>query len=186
MHARARYAAAAGLVVLSGALVGCSGEAAPQGSPAPSTSVASSATPTAPTLPAEAKGTSPQAAEAFVRHYVDLINYSLRTLDGKPMLEASAESCELCKGFARIVADVERRNGRFEGGDWRIRELQIRPHGVPRERNVMALVAVSEETIRYARKGKTTRYPQREASFNFIVREGSTGMTVVRILGGAR
>ena len=60
-------------------LTACS-EDAPKASPAP-TSPTTSASPSAPALPLAAQGKGPKAAEAFVRHYVDLINYGLRTLD---------------------------------------------------------------------------------------------------------
>ncbi len=84
-----------GLVVaLAVGLAGCSDDPAPSGSPQPTAS--SSATPSAsvPTLPEAAKGDGPKAAEAFVRHYVDLINYGLATLDSRPLAEASTEECD--------------------------------------------------------------------------------------------
>ena len=69
---------------LAGSLVsGCTSSAEP--SPLPptpsSSSAAPSPSPTPPSLPPEAEGTSPKAAKAFVRHWVDTINYAMSTGD---------------------------------------------------------------------------------------------------------
>ncbi len=69
--------AAAVAALLLPTLGGCAGDEAPEASPA--TSASSTSTSAAvPTLPAAATGTGPKAAEAFVRHYVDLINHATR------------------------------------------------------------------------------------------------------------
>jgi hypothetical protein len=74
-------AAAVSIVAAVGVLVGCDDSSAddPADSGLPSESETTKSSPpqptgrTPPTLPAEAEGTSPKAANAFVRHYVDLI-----------------------------------------------------------------------------------------------------------------
>jgi hypothetical protein len=184
---RLRMRARVGVVVAAvsaAVLAGCGGSDAPEGSPAPSAAT-SSAAPSAPALPAAAEGQGPRAAEAFVRHYVDLINHGLETLDERPLVAESTQDCDLCRGFARILAGVDAKGGSYEGGQWGLRGIERRPHGVPGEYNFRALIRVSEETIRYPDDEDAT-HPQREAYFNFIVRENDAGFAMIRIIGGAQ
>ena len=58
-------------------LAGC-GSDNPKPAPPETSSASPSASPSvvAPTMPAEAKGTGPEAAKAFVRHYIASLNYA--------------------------------------------------------------------------------------------------------------
>ena len=90
--------------------------ASPSGNPLPSESTAATPTPTGPpTRPADADGLSLAAAEAFVRHYVDLMNYASQTGDGGPLLAASEAGCEGCKQYADFAAKVNAANGGLSG-----------------------------------------------------------------------
>ena len=97
--------AAALAVVLGMTATGCSQDSA---SPAPlePTTTTPSSTPTAsptgpPPMPAEARGTSRKAAVAFVRHWVDTLNYSADTLDSAPLKKLSSPECDACNAASR-------------------------------------------------------------------------------------
>ena len=90
----------------------------------------SSATPTpspteaAPTLPAEAKGTSEAAAKAFVRHYVDSVNYAMRTGVTTDLDRLAAPSCSTCRAIVDRIDEVYGEDGRLEGEGWTIISLR--------------------------------------------------------------
>ncbi|WP_162599963.1 DUF6318 family protein [Nocardioides solisilvae] len=107
-------------VSLAVSLTGCSADAEPEvriADPSPS---ASAGVPPmeAPTLPADVEGTGPRAAEAFVRHYVDLINYSFDTLDTGPLRDVAHRLCLSCDGGADFVDRVRKKGGTLEGGHY--------------------------------------------------------------------
>ncbi|MGW6198142.1 DUF6318 family protein [Kribbella sp. NPDC055110] len=84
--------------------------------PSPTTSTQPNGTPSGPPLrPATANGLSLAAAEAFVRHYVDLMNYASQTGDGRPLLAASDGGCEGCKQYADFTAKINASNGGLSG-----------------------------------------------------------------------
>ncbi len=94
-----------GVTLSAAVLAGCQSNPKP---PPLDDAAASSPPPTAsttkpaPTLPAEAKGTSEAAAKAFVRHYIALINYAMATGDAE--CTRQAEPPRLCVLYRRWSA----------------------------------------------------------------------------------
>lgn len=81
-----------------------------------SASAATSSMPgTPPSRPAAAAGLTLAAGEAFVRHYVDLMNYASQTGDGAPLLAESEAGCEGCKQYADFAAKINAANGGLSG-----------------------------------------------------------------------
>ena len=124
----------ASAVLLGCLLAGCSEDAPePEPLPSPSSSSAPSAGPPEsvspspdrepPTMPPEARGTSRAAAEAFARHYVDLINYAMHSGDTSPMRRAAQRACSGCNVIAEAIDDVYGGSGRVVGGDWLVRSV---------------------------------------------------------------
>ncbi|TCO33223.1 hypothetical protein EV652_103222 [Kribbella steppae] len=85
----------------------------PTGTTPPTTTSASPSGP--PSRPPAADGLTLGAAEAFVRHYIDLMNYASQTGDGAPLLAASEAGCEGCKQYAGFAAKVNGANGGLSG-----------------------------------------------------------------------
>ncbi|MEV0283318.1 DUF6318 family protein [Kribbella sp. NPDC050820] len=94
--------------------------------PSTPTATSSNATPTTtsgtsaptsapPSRPSAADGLTLAAAEAFIRHYIDLMNYASQTGDGAPLLAASESGCEGCKQYAAFAAKVNGANGGLSG-----------------------------------------------------------------------
>lgn len=124
---RARVVGSA-LVVALGAiwLSGCDSDAAappPMETSTRSPSATPSPTPTAPTLPAEAKGTTEASAEAFVRHYIDVLNYAGRSGDTAALSALSADTCESCLNIISRIDNVYAAGGSIEGDGWAVFEI---------------------------------------------------------------
>jgi hypothetical protein len=110
-------------------LAGCQSNPAPPPLDAAPSPTASSPSPspsaTPPAMPAEATGTSRAAAKAFVRHYIDMVNYAMATGDTGPLVQSSAEDCESCSAVAENISSLYRSGGRLEGKGWRVADLMI-------------------------------------------------------------
>lgn len=159
-----RRSARAGVLpalVLSLALAGCGGDdeiepKMPDSNSAASTNTAESPSPTEPvepTLPPEAEGDDAAAAEAFVRHYFDYVNYAQATGDTKGLRELALPGCPACNGVADGIDRVYKRGGEMRGG-----ELTIT-------------------------KGKTYRYPTdagQPQTFSITISYTNTAQKIVR------
>ncbi len=110
-------------------LSGCSGDAPEPGPLRSSSASPSSSSPTspsprspsasvseaAPTLPPEAKGTDEASAEAFVRHWVAVLDYSGPAGDSRALRQLSTPGCVDCDAIADFIDDVAVHNGRIQG-----------------------------------------------------------------------
>lgn len=90
--------------------------------PTPSSSPSESASPrpTPPAMPAEAEGTSPAAAKAFVRHYFEQINYAALSGDTETLRELSTDDCESCDAIASNVERIYNAGGHMETEGWKL------------------------------------------------------------------
>jgi len=80
--------------------------------------------PSAPTLPAAAEGDSVRAAEAFVRHYIELLNYAMTTGDTKAFRAASRD-CEGCDRYAELFEEIAHAGGLAKTKGWSIDEIAV-------------------------------------------------------------
>jgi uncharacterized protein DUF6318 len=71
-------------------------------------------------MPAEAKGTNSRSAEAFARHYVDLINYAMHSGDTAAIRAMSTKQCQTCEAIAGAIDRVYEKSGHLEGAGWRV------------------------------------------------------------------
>ena len=94
-------------------VAGCTDGSSPKPSPLPS--------PSAPAMPAEARGSTPPAVEAFGRHYVAAVNFALRTGDTDHLKELAASTCGGCAAITNRIDEVYGRGGRLEGAGWIVR-----------------------------------------------------------------
>jgi hypothetical protein len=119
-----------GAVALLLAIAGCTDDAAspkplPSASSAAPSSASSSASPTGvPSMPAEARGTTAASAEAFVRHYVDLINYAMASGDTTQVTKLATANCSGCSVISKSIGAVYAKSGTVRGGRWEIRGLE--------------------------------------------------------------
>jgi len=121
-----RVRAVGAVAVFAAVLSGCSGD---EPAPAPTTSASAtaeatptqSAPPTAPaiqpppTLPPEATTQDAAGAEAFVRHWFDLVNYGYNTGDTDPLQAASSSLCIECDSYVERILEVTGFGSYIEG-----------------------------------------------------------------------
>ena len=112
---RVRTIIAAAMFSFALALVGCS-------DPQPKEPDGPTATPTqvAPTLPEAATEDSEEGAVAFVKHYIELLNYAANTGDVKPLREASDPNCEGCNSYIALFEETYANGGYFRDSLWTI------------------------------------------------------------------
>ena len=107
------------LLVGSLLITGCTGDEPNPPSPS-STSESptdtSSPTVTVPAMPEEAKVGDAAGAEAFVRHWIDLLNYAYATGDTEPVKAVSDAGCEACQTIFSVIQQRAAGNKRLEGG----------------------------------------------------------------------
>lgn len=169
-----RYAATVVVSVVVSALVlsGCTGEddepdadESPSQSTAPTstdptdpTSAATADTPEAPELPTDATQQTEAGAEAFVRHYIELINYAQSTGDGAPLSDLSAQSCSVCQSFASRSDSLYAEGGRSEGGDFTVNEISPLPLDYGADSAFYVETDVSPQTL-FEADGTESEYP---------------------------
>lgn len=104
-------------------LSGCTGDE-PDPPASSSTSTSPTETPvdtarptlTAPALPDAATVGDAAGAEAFVRHWIDLLNYAYATGDAEPVKAVSDAGCEACQTIFSVVQQRAAGSKRLEGG----------------------------------------------------------------------
>jgi hypothetical protein len=155
-------------VVLSVALTGCSAEEGPPPSPsspsassasAPETPVptSSSAAPAAPELPAAATTFDAAGAEAFVRHFWDVVNHAYATGDTDPVLAISDTGCGACQSLVENARAVTDAGGSFVGLEFQTSDyLSQAPNGEGRSL-VSGLLAATPDAYVLNAQGERER-----------------------------
>jgi hypothetical protein len=138
-----RFVAVLAALACSAALVGC--QANPEPAPLPSESPSATApseagspSPAPPTMPAEARGTSEKSAKAFVRFYIDALNFATATGDTHVAREFSDHTCNSCDAMLDKIEEVYREGGFFRGRGWAVTNIKYQPLQ-PRERPVLSV-----------------------------------------------
>jgi hypothetical protein len=131
------------------ALAGCQANPTPPPLASTSTSPTPSPSPAtaAPTLPAEAQGTSNAAAKAFVRHYFDTINHAMNTGEVEQFRLLSAENCESCAAIAGNIDATYAAGGEISSRGWSLRSVTVVP-GQPAQAPILDLgVRLTRERV---------------------------------------
>ena len=113
---RVRTIIAAAVFSSALALVGCS-DPEPKEPNGPT----KTATPTqvAPTLPEAATKDSEEGAVAFVKHYIELLNYASDTGDVERLREASDPKCGGCNSYVELYESTYANGGYFKDSGWK-------------------------------------------------------------------
>jgi len=106
------------------ALAGCTGSEPRTPSPSSSTASSPSTSPSAPSATESAPPELPEAAttgdaagaEAFVKHWVDALNYAYQTGDTEPLRAISESGCQTCSDLSDEIEERRCSGKRLEGG----------------------------------------------------------------------
>lgn len=125
------------LALLLLALAGCSGDdPEPKFEPTPSSAPTSASVdptqsptgPVEPTLPVDAEADTKVGAEAFVRYWIELVNFAQATGVTAKLERLNDMRCSGCRGVTDAIGTAYETGGRIEGGEWsagRMRELPL-------------------------------------------------------------
>jgi hypothetical protein len=172
-------------VVAVGALglAGCQANPAPPPLESTSTSPTPSPSPTiaAPALPAEAQGTSKAAAKAFVRHWIDVLNYAMNTGDTAELVDLADRSCSTCEAIANRIEDVYAAGGHLEGSGWRILTLSYLEGEHPKSPLVAAGIEIAPQTAFASPEAAPSQSPRSRGHLDFSLGWKPTGWNVLRL-----
>ena len=91
----------------------------------PSASPSAKPTTTAPPLPESARKNTPAGAANFVKHWIEVSNYSAQTGDTKQLRTISEPDCDGCNAYIELYEATYSKGGYFKGGDRRIGEVDM-------------------------------------------------------------
>lgn len=80
-----------------------------------------------PKLPELAKEKSPGGAKAFVKYYIEAVNYAWLTHSTELLKTLSTDRCIQCTDIAEGIDDIKRQNGETTGALWRPKALVLIP-----------------------------------------------------------
>jgi hypothetical protein len=163
-------------IALSLALAGCSGGdeqaggSGPSGPPA--TSSSTSAAPQhdgPPQLPSLAREHSNAGAKAFVRYYIDVLNYADASGDPAPLRDAATPQCQICKILSTAVEEIARSGGTQIGGEWILREVRTLPHS-GNQANMLVGIHIRVGITRRTRESPPHRSGPTNVTYEFQLR----------------
>lgn len=174
------------MMVVALLLAACQGNPEPpplDGTPtSPSPSRTTSPTVAAPSLPPEAEGTSPTAAKAFVRHWIEVLNYAGPAGDAQALRRLSARQCAACSAIIQLIENVESHEGEISGDGWRLLQLKVvSSGGASGEVIIDATVDVEPQEIRPSINAEAETFPGGQRLKTFWVRPRNGSWVVTRL-----
>ena len=172
---RGRVAGCAVLLVLGG-VAGCTSDAEPSPLPSPtsSPSPSQSSTAAAPSLPPEAEGTSPAAAKAFVRHWIDTLNYAGASGEVEHLRALSHNRCVSCTAVIEAISKVYSAGGHYEGAGWAVEAIKYQPLQPRLEPVLVVGVDIAPQTVLEREGRQPERFEGGNRSMTFrLARVGS-------------
>jgi hypothetical protein len=182
-RSRTTRALAVGIAIL--ALAGCSGGVAPAGGPGPSgppaTTRSTSAAPQhdgPPQGPSLAREHSNAGAKAFVRYYIDVLNYAWTNGNPRALREFDRRGCSLCSDFVTVLERRTRRGGRQVGGTFAVDRVGVAGVGGDGEYLLVADITVSRGQSWATATSQPTRIHHDSHSLNIHLRWRKSSWTL--------
>jgi hypothetical protein len=126
-----------------------------------------------PPLPDAAKGTSEASAKAFVRHYVELINFAVATGSTQAFTAVSDRNCVSCNAVADRVRNVYGAGGSIISDGWVIESIQTVPSQPTRAPKFDVGLRLSKQIVRKAADSRPETFEGGKLPATFhLVRRG--------------
>ncbi|MGH3365742.1 MAG: DUF6318 family protein, partial [Nocardioidaceae bacterium] len=139
-----------------------------------------SPTATPPTMPAAAKGASEAAAKAFVRHWIDVLNYAGPAGDARELEKLSGGKCAACSAITSLIDDVDKAGGYIRGKGWSVKSIKLL--GSARQRRIVeAQVDVAPQEIRQEAGGESVHFDGGSRLKTFWVGRSKDAWIVTRL-----
>jgi hypothetical protein len=144
-------------------------------SPTPSPSPATAA----PTLPAEAQGTSKAAAKAFVRHWIDVLNYAGSAGDPNAIRQISDDACTACTAIADYIEQVNLGGGQIDGEGWAVLEVKVVSLDPGKIATIDVVTSVNVQEVRASAQSEVQRFEggRRLKTFSLTASDGTWVVT---------
>jgi hypothetical protein len=97
-------------------------------------------------MPALAHQKSTAGAKAFVRYYIDVLNFAHIIASGELLAHISSSDCEVCRYLGENIDEMERQGGGQKGGAWTARSIKLLPAGSAEQRNLSVTILVNRGT----------------------------------------
>lgn len=166
------------LVVLACALLGMTLAACDDdtdsGTAPPSTAAPTSTSPTSddppddvapPVMPAAAREKTTAGAKAFVKYYIDVLNYGFTHNSSEGVRELATRECDVCERFADSIDKNLRRGGGQTGGQWTPTKIWMLTNTAQQPTVTLAEMRVatgyyveSQGGVRHPIRSKTLKY----------------------------
>lgn len=169
------------------ALSGCSGDGeatTPTPTPSPSvTSPTASPSPTPPALPDAARAHTPEGAEAFVRHFWEVVDYASTNLDPEAIKTLIEPGCTGCFGGHDAIAEVRDGGGRLIGGGTDLSDVRVHL-GRAGQRAIAVVRAYADtqhQTVDYPGTEKDRTNPAAKVRFEMVLHQRPASWSVAAL-----
>ena len=132
-------------------------------------------------MPAEAKGTSEASAKAFVRHYVEVLNYAGPAGDDQAIRQLSSPKCTACSAIADFIKEVEANHGSIDGKGWLVRDVKVVSRLTRSELVLDVTTKVNRQTVRTSADAKPKTFAGGLRLKTFWLSNSPRGWTVTRL-----
>jgi hypothetical protein len=170
------------------ALAGCSGDEeagglSPSSPPADTSSAPTSSASTAPPdgppkLPAVARQHTNAGAKAFVRYYIDVLNYAYMNARPNALARVSPKACDLCSAGMTVLRRLARAGGEQRGGRMAATKVVVGPFEPDTTRIYFAKIHVSPGSSRGSADSPFTPIKEQNFMLEFDLRWVATAWTI--------
>lgn len=154
----------------------------------PTTPATSDPTPTEtppPTEPPEAGEKTEAGAKAFVKYWIETLNYSGKTGDTEELRRIGSSSCRSCASILDLIDGVYADGGKIIGEGWEPKRLRMSTSGVGDRIEVRAVVRINPQVIRHGDGSPADRFPgNAKAIARFELKWSATRWTVAEMFQG--
>jgi hypothetical protein len=109
-------------------------------------------------MPAAAKKHTAAGAEAFVRYWVEVVNFAQATGQTSALEAIDDVRCAGCRGVVKAIRSPYSKGGRIEGGAWQVGSLRELPLDYGADWAAFAKAKTDVQTV-YKRDGAGETYP---------------------------
>jgi hypothetical protein len=168
-------------IALALALTACSGDPEPR-SPSPTTPPSATSTATPPAMPAQASEDSPEGAAAFASFWIESLDHALATGSTDVLAQASADECDGCQAYIKLVKSTYSAGGYIRGSTWSPGRFEI-DYGDP-ETFMTTTVTIAAGVSRRSSETDEVKDPADSAELNFGATYDSSRWTMTQLALG--
>jgi hypothetical protein len=164
--------------LLMPALSACTVDQGPTTEPTPTAPPSIAADPT-PALPAATAKRNAEGASAFVRYWIELLNFATATGTTVELKRFSDGRCTSCRAAAEKIELVYSRGGDIESHGWVVGDLDV--SRVEGSFLLRGQVTMSPQSVRTSAGARTQRFPGGSSLMTFQVQARRRGWDMIAV-----